>query len=103
MLPEVDHENYNCIVTDSTGKQLKVYANWLHNNQLDQWEGWACTAGSQRLYIDAELNVYSSECQNDLLGHIDDWKLLEKPTTCKRKTCTGCTDDLITTKWKLDN
>jgi len=42
--------------------------------------------------------VYSGECKNDYLGHIDrDWNL-QQPAPCRRQTCTGCTDDLLVAK-----
>jgi len=96
-----NHTNYNCTVTLDDQTQYKIYANWMHNNQLDQFQDWHCEAGATRIWIDKNLNVWSGECANDHLGDMHtDWNLLPKPTTCQRKTCTGCTDDLLTKKWK---
>lgn len=93
-----NHDNYNCEITLDSGETYKVYANWLHNNNLDQWTGWNCQAGANRLYIDKNLEVYGGECKNDSLGHaIDGFKLLSG-TTCRQNTCTGCTDDLMVRK-----
>ena len=92
-----NHQNYNCVVTTDTGEQYSVYANWLHNNQLDNFFDWNCEAGITRLYIDKNLDVYSGECQNNYLGTIDNFEPLTG-NKCQRTRCTGCTDDLIVTK-----
>lgn len=93
-----NHPNYNCEIQTQSGQTYRVYANWIHNNQLDSWKGWNCQAGTTRLYIDKNLNVYSGECKNDHLGHgLDGFDLLDG-TVCKQDTCTGCTDDLIVRK-----
>lgn len=78
------------------GDTYYVNANWIHNNDLDFWNGWECDAGFNRINIDENLNVYSGECLNDNLGNINgEWAILDRPTICKRNRCTGCTDDLI--------
>ena len=93
-----NHENYNAIVETDNGQIARVYANWLHNQGLDKWQGWHCQAGSTRLLIDKDLMIYSGECRNDILGHaLQEYKLLNG-TLCRRQTCTGCTDDLIVSK-----
>jgi hypothetical protein len=93
-----EHENYNCIVKTEEGKTIKVYANWLHNEKLDNWKGWTCYTGSTRLYIDKNLNIYNGECQNNFLGStLTDFSIPES-VICQRDTCTGCTDDLMTAK-----
>lgn len=95
-----DHENYNCRVTFEDGTERLVYANWLHNEKIDHWSGWTCMAGSQRLYIDKNLEVYSGECHNDHLGSsIAGFKTLDH-TICRQEVCSGCTDDLAVTKYK---
>ena len=95
-----NHENYNCRVTTDTGDEYLVYANWLHNEQLDTWQGWICEAGATRIMIDKDLRVYSGECKNDSLGSaLDDFIILDH-TVCQQPRCTGCTDDLIVTKYK---
>lgn len=96
-----NHKNYNCEITLDSGEQFKVYANWLHNNELDYWQGWNCQAGSRRLYIDKDLKVYSAVCQNDLLGSaLDHFDLLDS-TVCRQSRCNGCTDDLMLSKTQL--
>ena len=94
-----NHQYYNCHVHADNNQSFLMNANWLHNNNLDQWQNWQCHAGLDRIYISPTGNVYSGECQNDLLGHIDqNWQLFSQPTVCQQITCTGCTDDLIIEK-----
>lgn len=96
-----DHLYYNCEITLDTGDKHLVDANWLHNEQLDKWQGWECSAGTNRLFIDSDLTIYSGECLNDRLGSIGTgWELFESLTICKRDRCTGCTDDLLQYKRK---
>lgn len=86
--------NYNCEITTQDGHTYKVFANWLHNNGLDRWQGWHCQAGSTRLYIDKNLDVHGGMCCNDQLGHaVTGFELLDH-AVCTQPTCTGCTDDL---------
>jgi hypothetical protein len=94
-----NHSNYNCRVLTEDGQEYLLYANWLHNNQFNHWKDWQCNAGVTRLYIDKDLNVHSGECENDLLGTVFDFELLNS-NICKRDRCTGCTDDLIVPKKK---
>jgi len=94
-----NHKNYNCIVYTDSNQHYYLSANWIHNNKLDNWEGWQCYAGVNRIYIDDD-NVYGGNCFNDYLGSLSEgWELFYNTTTCKRKTCTGCTDDLMIEKY----
>jgi hypothetical protein len=98
--PDQDHPNYNCTVTTDHGGQRRVYANWIHNHDLDHWQGWHCDAGATRFYIDSNFDVWSGECQNDFLGNaLTGWQT-KNNTVCHRRTCTGCTDDLIVKKYQ---
>lgn len=96
----IKHSNYNCRVTTQDGEEHLVYANWLHNQALDKWQGFRCDAGRTRFHIDKNFDVWSGECKNDYLGNImTDWA----PKThviCQQATCSGCTDDLIVEKTK---
>lgn len=95
-----NHKFYNCKITTNNGEQFLVDANWLHNKGIDQWQEWNCSAGSTRILIEADFAVYSGECYNDQLGNIiTGWELLENLTKCKKDRCSGCTDDLLTTKF----
>jgi len=89
----------NCQVTLADGSTVKIDANQLHNDAIDNWKGWSCEAGMSRLHIEADLTVYSGECKNDILGNLSDgWTEMKQLTICKRERCTGCTDDLLVSK-----
>lgn len=93
-----NHVNYNCQITLESGEEYRIFANWMHNQDLDHWNGWICHAGNKRLYIYKNFDVYGGECQNDYLGSaLDGFEMLEH-TICRRERCTGCTDDLIVEK-----
>jgi hypothetical protein len=94
------HENYNCRVTDEQGQEHLVYANWIHNERLDTWQGYRCDAGHTRFYIDKNFDAWSGECKNNYLGNVLDTWSSKPDTVCKQTTCTGCTDDLITKKYQ---
>jgi hypothetical protein len=96
-----NQQHYNCKIQLDNDEQYCVDANWIHNNQLDNWQDWKCDAGHRRLDIDKDFNVYSGQCHNDYLGNLlNNWEPLSAPTTCKQKRCTGCTDDLLIAKHK---
>lgn len=81
-----------------SGEQFDIYANWIHNEKQDNFQGWSCEAGHTRFYIDKNFNIWDGECKNTQLGHVlGEWNT-NPNNICKRETCTGCTDDLITTK-----
>lgn len=93
---------YNCKITLSNNDTYLVNANWIHNENLDYWSGWECSAGHDRIAVDFDFTVYGGECKNDTLGNIETgWDLLAAPTICNRTTCMGCTDDLIISKRKI--
>ena len=95
-----NHENYNCKIITDGGEEYLIYANWLHNEQLDHWQGWQCEAGATRLLIDKDFEIYNGECKNDSLGNaLTGFELLEY-ATCRQDRCTGCTDDLLVAKQK---
>ena len=76
-----NQQYYNCEITLEDDTKYQVEANWIHNEQLDTWQGWECNAGHHRIMIDADLTVYSGECLNDNLGNIlTDWEILATPT-----------------------
>lgn len=93
-----NHPNYNCKISLDTGEEYRVYANWIHNQNLDHWQGYHCSAGQTRFYIDRNFDIWSGQCENDRLGNVlEDWEI-KTDTVCHQATCTGCTDDLITEK-----
>ena len=61
MIPEHDHNNYNCEIQTDNGDRRRVYANWLHNNNLDHWQGWYCEAGLSNFHVDKNFNIDESK------------------------------------------
>ena len=96
--PFENHPNYNCKITTDNGQEYLVYANWIHNEQLDNWQGWHCDAGHTRFYIDKNFDIWDGECQNKQLGNVLGAWTICTDNICNRQTCTGCTDDLIVKK-----
>lgn len=100
-MDKIKQDNYNCEITTDDGKQHLVYANWIRNEDLDHWRGYHCDSGNTRFYIDDKFNIWGGECRNDFLGNVlEDWDI-KTDSICKRETCSGCTDDLITLKYKI--
>jgi len=100
--PFENHSNYNCKITTDNDQEYLVYANWIHNNRLDNWKGWHCDSGFTRFYIDKNFDIWNGECQNTQLGNVlGEWEICTD-NICKLETCTGCTDDLIVKKYKND-
>ena len=97
-----NHKYYNCVIQLDNGAVYRVEANWLHNQNLDHWQGWHCDAGHRRLSIDKNFNVFSAQCENDNLGNLfTEWHYPGEPTVCRRERCTGCTDDLLIKKQEM--
>jgi hypothetical protein len=93
-----NHKNFNCKVTLDNKEEYNVYSSWLANEGLADFQGWKCNVGSERLFIDEKLEVYSGECKNDYLGTVNTFELKEN-SICKVKLCK-CTDDLSVAKSK---
>jgi hypothetical protein len=92
--------NYNCKVTFDDSTTALVFATRLHNEDLDHWYDWECTAGVNSIYI-YEDKVYGGECKNDYLGELHNkWELIHNSTTCKKVRCSGCTVDLLQKKFE---
>ena len=96
----IDDLNYNSKVTFDDGTTSLIYANRLHNEEVDYWQAWHCDAGVNYIYI-YQNEVYSGECVNDKLGVLDkDWELFDNYTICHLPRCSGCTTDLMQKKQK---
>lgn len=96
-----NHQFYNCTIILDDNQRYNVDANWLHNEQLDNWKNWNCDAGHSRIFIDSDLAVYSGECCNDYLGNLQvAWDILPTASICKRDRCSSCADDLLVKKVK---
>lgn len=95
----INDDNYNIKVTYDDSTSGLMYANRLHNENLDYWKGWQCSAGSTGIYI-YESDVYGGECLNDYLGKLgEEWDIIDGYTTCRLDRCTGCTTDLSREKF----
>jgi len=96
----IKHDNYNCKITDQEGQEHLVYANWIHNEGFDNWKGYHCNVGYTNFHIDKNFDVWGGLCHNDFLGNmLTEWSI-KTDAICKRQTCIGCTDDLITEKYQ---
>lgn len=97
-----DHQYYNCEIVTNNNETFKVSANWIHNENLDSFQGWQCSAGQYRISIDKNLTVWSAKCENQQLGHaLHGFDILDSPSICTKSRCTGCTDDLLTEKKEI--
>lgn len=93
--------NFNCRIFLEDGQEFLIFGNRLHNLELDYWKGWTCMAGTKRLHIDKNFDVYSAKCFNDFIGNaITGFDIFENGTICTREHCTGCIEDLIIEKYK---
>ena len=97
------HNNFNCQITTDDGEESLIYANWLNNNELNNFEGWECYTGTYRIFIDKSLDVYNAMCHSTHMGNLNTgWDLVDKIIICPNKRCTGNTDDLMTRRYRLD-
>jgi hypothetical protein len=100
---ENHNHNNNCLIELDDGREYLIYANWMHNQQIDNFKGWRCDAGVTRITIDQTGQIFSGECHNNNLGHLDTgWELLDESIAiCKRDRCSACTDDLLIKKYVI--
>lgn len=100
---ENHYHNNNCQIELDNGEKYLIYAPWMHNQHIDNFKGWRCDAGVTRISIDQTGQVFSGECRDSDLGNlITGWQLLEESDAiCKRDTCAGCADDLMTKKYAI--
>ena len=92
--------NYNCIVTLDNGQEELLFADRLHNENLDYWKGWQCASGYSHVSIKPNFDVFGSLCENDYLGNLEkDFRLLDQYTICNRNRCIACTSDLMLDKF----
>ena len=98
------HKDIHCnaIVYTKNGQRIEILANQLFDKNLHRWQGWHCNVGVDSIFIDDDFSVYAGNCKNDKLGNLfsEDFALFVNPTICKRTTCSSCTNDLYSTKFK---
>lgn len=98
-----NHTNYNCNIHLDDGETIKIYSQWLSNQELNHWKDWECDAGFKRIYINVNEEVYGSVCENDYLGNLQTgWAILEEKTRCRQDRCSANTDDLVIFKQQID-
>lgn len=76
---------------------------FLKYYQNNDFYGWQCTAGINRLYINANGDIFRGTCKNDgKIGNInfDTYLSNIKPTICKRHACS-CSEEIRLTKIKI--
>lgn len=96
----MNDENHNLRVIFEDNDEVLIYANRLSNENLANWKGWHCNAGTTGIHIYKD-DIYGGECRNDYLGSfVTDWQIFDQPTICKLDECKGCTSDLLYTKTK---
>lgn len=96
-------ENYNAQIKYEDGKTVNIYSAKLYLLNLHDFEGWQCHAGSHRIFILPNTSVWSGECQNDILGRLDDlsFQIKTAPVICRQKTCTNNPDDVMIEKYAV--
>lgn len=68
-------------------------------NQLNNFQGFSCLAGSKRFHISYEGTVYVGSCLAMSLGRLGDSIVLNEPIICPKNSCR-CFDDVKVKKWK---
>ncbi len=67
----------------------------------NQWKGWLCTAGLNRIQISTNGDIYRGQCmQGNLLGNINSgiWEIPSDPVLCQKKSCF-CGKEILLKKW----
>ena len=86
----------NCLIDDS----LKIHANDVIKQHLNQFEGWRCSAGIESLMINWDGDVHRATCRvGGSLGNIYHGTFVQPSEwiICTRKFCT-CAADIPLTK-----
>lgn len=61
--------------------------------------GFSCMAGSKRISINYNQEIFAGACGALKLGTLDNYKILNKAITCPKKSCK-CLDDIRIFKWR---
>lgn len=65
-------------------------------DQQNDFRGWTCHAGKQRLHIDFDGEIWAGSCRSQSIGNIGgniNWEAWAEPVICPKKSC-NCMDDL---------
>ena len=94
--------NCNAIVFLQDGTSVEVSTDQIHSKNLHHWKDWYCNVGIDSIYIDNDYTVYAGMCKNDNLGNLFDenFSFFTEPNKCKQETCSSCTSDLFSRKFK---
>jgi MoaA/NifB/PqqE/SkfB family radical SAM enzyme len=104
-MTKLDPENnYNAIVHYDDGTTVNVFSTHIRLKGLNYFKGWKCKAGVERIFISSDLNVFSSQCENDFLGNLkhESFELINDFTTCKQQRCGNNPDDIMMEKYLPD-
>ena len=81
------------------------YGGTLIANKQNTFKGWRCEAGSKRLVVWHDGNVYGAQCstaKKHLLGNIKDKKIKKiESIICQNEYC-DCIPDIRIPKWRED-
>jgi MoaA/NifB/PqqE/SkfB family radical SAM enzyme len=65
---------------------------YITMNELHDFEGWRCKAGSESINVHYSGRVFAGVCKAKHLGRIDNFELFEDDIICPRKRCVCPTD-----------
>ena len=85
----------NCVVDYEDAPEVLMHANDIIKKNLNQFEGWKCSAGVESLMINWDGEVHRATCRvGGSLGNIyeGDFEPPEEWVTCTRKFCTCAAD-----------
>ena len=95
-------ENANTELTLDDGSRVLVHSQTFTNLHLNNFPGWKCNAGKDRIFINVDGEVYGGMCRMVEKGNIrKELKLSEQPVVCDGRDC-HCMSDIIVKKWKDD-
>lgn len=99
----VESADSDCTVVLKDGTEIDVSSWELWRNNLHNFKGWQCNAGSDTIIIESNFEVWSGVCRNDNLGNLldENFSLLQSPTICTKNHCTTCMSDLNNSKKKI--
>lgn len=90
------------IKEDPTGKRETIMAAQIALNQENQWKGWKCWTGIQKLFVNFDGQIYRGVCKvGGSIGHIsEDLFLPTEPVICTKQFC-NCPTDMYARKERL--
>jgi organic radical activating enzyme len=83
------------IINNST----TVTASEIVIENAHKFYGFSCMAGSKRLHISCDQEIFAGSCLSKKLGTLNEPNLANRPIICPKQSC-HCLDDVIVTKWR---